>query len=105
MVDFDQLISQHRDKLHEFQHERLIHLLVTFFFAGLLLFFCTTSVLLGQLPQGLALAALSSLITLILLIVDLFYVYHYYQLENGVQRLGVHTETLYALFPEHKERP
>lgn len=97
--DIDRLISLHRDKIREFQHERLIHLLVTFFFGGLLLFFCSVSIVFSQLPahQGYTLTALSSFIALILLVVELFYIRHYYQLENGVQRLEAQTEKIHTL--------
>lgn len=98
--DIDRLISLHRDKIHEFQHERLVHLLVTFFFGGLLLFFCGVSIIFSLLPlydQGVTLTLLSSLIAFILLIVELFYIRHYYQLENGVQRLEAQTDKIYAL--------
>lgn len=36
-TDLAELAHYHRTRVQEFQHERLIHLLVTFFFAGLFL--------------------------------------------------------------------
>ena len=77
---FDWLALQnyHRTQIQFFQHERLIHLLVTLTFAlaslivfGLTLFF-----------PSLVLA----LLTVILLIMLIFYIRHYFILENTVQR-------------------
>lgn len=77
---FDWLALQnyHRARIQFFQHERLIHLLVTLTFAlaslivfGLTLFF-----------PSLILA----LLTVILLTMLVFYIRHYFILENTVQR-------------------
>ena len=70
-------IKDHLIKIKFFQHERLIHLLVTLFY-GLFLFLSVmifTKVL------------LFIIITYIILIVLLFYVRHYFFLENHVQYL------------------
>ena len=62
-----------------FQHERLVHLIVTFFTGiGAILF------LLGALYFEMLGLLLLILITLCLLIP---YIFHYYYLENGVQQL------------------
>ena len=85
-----QLLTYHLARVRDFQHERLIHLLVTFFFAGLLLLslFCF---ILTPLPElRLPLGAL----TLILAILEVFYIRHYYQLENGTQALYAFTKQL-----------
>ena len=66
-------------KIYFFSHERLIHLLVTLFFALITIVF-----------TGLCLCFDSYLlyvITIILYIMLLFYIVHYYRLENGVQYL------------------
>ncbi len=62
-----------------FQHERLVHLIVTALF-GLL---AMLALLCGLVRPGMAVEAL----LLILLVVLGFYVRHYYHLENGVQKL------------------
>ena len=84
------LLTYHQSRVRDFQHERLIHLLVTFFFAGLLLtslvFFIITPILELYLPLG--------ALTIILAILEIFYIKHYYQLENGVQSLYALTEKL-----------
>lgn len=95
-----ELIEYHKVMTQQFQHERLIHLIVTMFFALFL-------VLMFALFLGLALAvpaetvaanimlASTGGITLILLITTLFYVRHYYLLENGTQELEEITRKLY----------
>ena len=77
-TDLTELAHYHRTRVQEFQHERLIHLLVTFFFAGLFL---------ASLAAGLAMNCLLGRLALILFVLELAYIRHYYQLENGVQRL------------------
>lgn len=76
--------------MRDFQHERLIHLLVTFFFASLLI--CSIIVWLTvQIPTLFWL--LAAFVT-ILFVLELAYIRHYYQLENGVQLLYELTEML-----------
>ena len=73
----DDVISNHLIKINFFQHERLIHLLVTLFYALLLIVF-------------MALGTLSFMfyfISLIISIFLIFYIIHYFRLENGVQYL------------------
>ena len=73
----DDVISNHLTKISFFQHERLIHLLVTLFYALLLIIF-------------MALGTLSFMfyfISLIISIFLIFYIIHYFRLENGVQYL------------------
>ena len=62
-----------------FQHERLIHLIVTYMFALMTLVSVMGFILSGQM----------SLLLLILLFMSLLipYIRHYYILENGVQKL------------------
>ena len=64
-------------KISFFQHERLIHLLVTLFFGIILILF----LILLQFEQAVLFAIIPVLILLC------FYVVHYYKLENGVQYL------------------
>lgn len=84
-TDLTELAHYHRTRVREFQHERLIHLLVTFFFAGL--FLVSLAVFLATAAMGLAMNCLLGLLVLILFVLELTYIRHYYQLENGVQRL------------------
>ena len=62
-----------------FQHERLIHLLVTFFFGAVLIAFAVSGLVLMNL-WFLVIAVIS-------LILSIFYIRHYFLLENGVQKL------------------
>ena len=73
----NQDIENHLIKINFFQHERLIHLLVTLFYA--LIFIIFTS--LGFIHY------IFFSISVILLIFLLFYIVHYFRLENGVQYL------------------
>jgi len=85
-----QLLRYHVRRVRDFQHERLIHLLVTFFFGFLLV--CSVAALLFA-PITETRWPLAAL-TLILFVLELAYIRHYYQLENGVQSLYGLTETL-----------
>lgn len=73
----DKVIENHLIKISFFQHERLIHLLVTLFYALIFLIFMA----LGCLHY------IFLVIAFILLIFLLFYIVHYFNLENGVQYL------------------
>jgi hypothetical protein len=92
----EELYYYHVDRVRDFQHERLVHLLVTFFFSALLIM-----AIVGLLWVGSSAIASELLLTylfagagLILFITVLFYVRHYYQLENGVQKMYSLTERL-----------
>ncbi len=72
-----EVINEHLIKIQFFQHERLIHLLVTLFYCVFMLIFMG----LGVIFIGFF------IIGLILLIFVLCYIVHYFRLENGVQYL------------------
>ena len=74
-------------KINFFQHERLIHLIITLFYVIMFLIF-------------LILVSLSYIFVIpvfILLIFFIFYIIHYFRLENGVQ-------SLYFLYDEIKNK-
>jgi hypothetical protein len=73
------LKMQNLEQISFFQHERLIHLLVTLFF-GLIF---VMLVIAGLVLQHAVFYVLVPLLALMLF----FYVWHYYRLENGVQQL------------------
>lgn len=76
--DWELLLSYHQTQIGFLQHERFVHLMVTMVFAVFLVTFFIA---------GMALDSLGMLaIAVILIPVDIFYVLHYYKLENGVQR-------------------
>jgi hypothetical protein len=68
-----------RTQIGFFQHERLIHLLVTLFFG----FIFWSSAILELLLNNVGLL----IINVILLITLIFYIFHYFSLENNVQKL------------------
>jgi len=71
------------------QHERLIHLLVTMLFASLLMF--------GFIIMLIYFSWILVVFTAIIFIVEIFYIFHYYKLENGVQKM-------YRLYDELGEK-
>ena len=78
-TDWTKAIENHLTQIHFFQHERLIHLIVTVLFALM-----TTSVVVGLVSSSKIWLA----ILLIPLLILLFpYINHYYLLENGVQKM------------------
>lgn len=89
------LYRYHCQVVRDFQHERLIHLIVTLFFACLLLL-SVISLFLITCSYTL-LNILILIIAAILLVTELFYIRHYYQLENGTQKLYDLSEKLYKL--------
>ena len=78
-------ILELKDKILFFSHERLIHLIVTMFFAIFTIFF----VFIGMQFNNLLYIVLS----LIFLVILIFYIFHYYFLENSVQ-------SMYKLYDE-----
>ena len=73
----NEVINNHLTKIQFFQHERFIHLIVTMFYA--LFFFLFFA--LGYVHY------LFFIPTLLLLILLICYIIHYFHLENGVQYL------------------
>ncbi len=98
----EDLYYYHIDRVHDFQHERLIHLLVTLFFSGLLVLSIIGMLWIATLNvSGMVLLSVLLLILgAILFVTVLFYVRHYYRLENGVQRLYLSTEKLRAIIAQ-----
>ena len=99
------LRDYHKVMVEQFQHERLVHLIITLFFAlFVLIVFIVTLGLFITLPNtvwGNILMWSAAFTTLILLVITLFYVRHYYRLENGVQKLEDITKKLYAIEDKH----
>ena len=76
-IDFQKLKNEQLIKIQFFQHERLIHLLVTLFYVIFMIIF----LVLGLNIVGFMIVAL------ILMICVFFYALYYFKLENGVQYL------------------
>ena len=75
--DLDKLKEEHLTKIGFYQHERLIHLLVTLFYVVIFIVF----VALGFIHYTFF------IVTLIIMVFLICYVIHYFHLENGVQYL------------------
>lgn len=92
------LLSYHDSMTRNFQHERQIHLIITLFFAALMLLawfgFAATYVQVGNFDV--ALWPLLSLV-LILTVLETFYIRYYYHLENRTQKLYKLTDEIYQL--------
>ena len=75
--DIDKVIEDHLIKIQFYQHERLVHFLVTMLFA--LVFIIIFLYTLKNVSFGLV------ILNLILMGLLVPYIIHYYKLENGVQ--------------------
>ncbi len=77
--NIDEVISEHLLKIGFYQHERLIHFLVTILFT--LLSFFTLIYTINNVSIGFI------LLTIIFLCLLVPYIFHYYFLENSVQHM------------------
>lgn len=84
-VDWERIRGEHLVQIGFFQHERLIHLIVTVIFALLTVFSIGMAFLL--MAQGLDGAGSWLLVVAAFLILLIPYVRHYYILENEVQKM------------------
>ena len=85
--DLKQLLDYHRNKIAFFAHERLVHLLVMILFA-----ICTVMTILAiVIWEKLTLIPLAVL----LLVLLVPYIKHYYFLENSVQTLYKYYDQMY----------
>lgn len=94
----------HINRVKDFQHERFIHLVVTLFFGVLLLLSAAGglyALTLASDPIGPMMNILSWSLCILLFVTEIFYVRHYYILENGVQRLYKSTQELQRII-NHK---
>jgi len=85
--DFRTLILQIIEDRKYFQHERLIHLMVTLFFGIFMIFSIWLAVTQAELLYG--------VLVLIVSVLEIAYIVHYYRLENGVQKLWEIEQRLY----------
>lgn len=88
-LNTDDMLREHLTQLRFFQHERLVHLIVTCLFA--VLTFAVFFALLFTMNAGLFVLFVALLVLLIP------YIRHYYILENGVQRMYGQYDRLLAL--------
>ena len=83
-VQWDEVLKEHLVQISFFQHERLIHLIVTVLFAVLEIMSILGTVILSALEKGNIALAIMTVLLLVLLIP---YIRHYYILENEVQKM------------------
>ena len=76
------VLAEFEKKISFFQHERLIHLIVTFFFA---LFLLIEIYALFTLPFSYA--PVCGVLVVLFFVLVVAYVFHYYFLENSVQQM------------------
>ncbi len=76
------VLAEFEKKISFFQHERLIHLIVTFFFA---LFLLMEIYALFTLPFSYA--PVCGVLVVLFFVLVVAYVFHYYFLENSVQQM------------------
>ena len=88
-TNWDELAQEHLAQILFFQHERLVHLLVTLAFALM--------ELAASLVTVLAPNVFSAAIMGLVLVLLVPYIVHYYHLENG-------TQSLYAQYDELRRR-
>ena len=81
--DKDKILREMLVQIGFFQHERMIHLIVTVLFAFLTIFTITSACFLNDVYYRMLFCSLSVLCLALLVP----YIRHYYVLENGVQKL------------------
>ncbi len=85
--DWKYIKQEHITKVAFFQHERLVHLIVTVTFAVLELLTVCAYVIVGALDSTLSFPLLILALLIIVLLIP--YIKHYYLLENEVQKMYV----------------
>lgn len=78
-TDWEAVLAEHLTQIAFFQHERLIHLIVTVTFAIMTMLSVVGSIVACYPPF--------LLLTIALLILLIPYIFHYYTLENEVQKM------------------
>ena len=91
------LARYHFEMLENFQHERIIHLIVMLFFVFITIVFLFVTTIVAV-TCDLQFAAIPLyILTLILVILTGCYIKHYYFLENHIQNLYDHTAKLWKI--------
>ena len=90
----DEVISEHLIKIGFYQHERLIHFLVTMLFT-ILTFGCFLYTI-----NNVSLSFI--ILTIILLCLEIPYIFHYYFLENSVQHMYIQHDQLLEIKNKYK---
>ena len=90
-ADWEKILEEHLTQVAFFQHERLIHLIVTVLFAVLEIMSILGTVILSAMESG---NMAMSILTILLLVLLIPYIRHYYILENEVQKMYVQYDKL-----------
>jgi len=90
-ADWEKILDEHLTQVAFFQHERLIHLIVTVLFAVLEIMSILGTVILSAMESG---NIAMSILTILLLVLLIPYIRHYYILENEVQKMYVQYDKL-----------
>lgn len=90
-VNWAKVMEEHLTQVAFFQHERLIHLIVTVLFAVLEIMSILGTVILSAMESG---NIAMSILTILLLVLLIPYIRHYYILENEVQKMYVQYDKL-----------
>lgn len=89
--NWEKILEEHLTQVAFFQHERLIHLIVTVLFAVLEIMSILGTVILSAMERG---NMAMSILTILLLVLLIPYIRHYYILENEVQKMYVQYDKL-----------
>ena len=99
--DWKYIKQEHITQVAFFQHERLVHLIVTVTFAVLELLTVCAYVIVGALDSTLSFPLL--ILALLILVLLIPYIKHYYLLENEVQKMYVQYDRLAQKVYEEKK--
>ena len=98
--DWKYIKQEHITQVAFFQHERLVHLIVTVTFAVLELLTVCAYVIVGALDSTLSFPLL--ILALLILVLLIPYIKHYYLLENEVQKMYVQYDRIAQKVYEEK---
>lgn len=98
--DWEKILEEHLTQVGFFQHERLIHLIVTVLFAVLEIMSILSTVILSAMGSG---NIAVGILTILLLVLLIPYIRHYYILENEVQKMYVQYDKLLEKIKERNK--
>ena len=77
--EIEEILREHLDKISFMQHERIVHFLVTMMFSIIITVFMAVLIFTPNIP--------ALILVTIILVLLIFYIKHYYFLENTVQKM------------------
>lgn len=102
-ADWARIREEHLIQVGFFQHERLIHLIVTVTFALLTMIAVCMACLAAESGSASGLAFLLLVVVLLILLIP--YIRHYYILENEVQKMYKQYDIIVRKISGEKDRP